>query len=123
MTKTFTIDEVIDLTYGHRQSTSVHSLDWFMEQTNLRPFKGASSCFIHKATDPDADLMIAIEAYDDDFYDVTETETKRDAFQQRVYNQLAKLFPDMTIYVAWYSGFDYHVYQLLQTTNTQLTVF
>lgn len=123
MTKTFTIDEVIDLTYDNGQSTSAHSLDWFMVQANLKPFKGASSCFIHEETDPDVDLFIAIEAYDDDFYDVTETETKRDAFQQCVYNQLAKLFPNMNICVAWYSGFNYHLYQLLQTTNAQLTVF
>lgn len=122
MSKTFTVQDVINVTEND-DSTSAQSLDWFMEQAKLKPFKGASSVFIQEHGNSDADLIISIEAYDDDFYDATDTSVKLDAFRDRVYKYLAKLFPDMTIFVVWYSGYTFHTFHVLETNNAQVKIF
>ena len=63
------------------------------------------------------DLAINIEANDNDFYDVTSTPRKSEQFKNSVYKTLAQLFPNLTIQIIWYSGFEYHKYETLLTTN------
>lgn len=110
--KTFTKENVLEMTY---HGDKVHDLAWFLEQAGGKPFKGATSVFIHGPEESSCDLTVAIEAYDDAFDDVTRTPKLRDAFKARVYRHLTKLFPNITIDVVWYSGYSYHQYDILTT--------
>ena len=43
MTKTFTAQEAIDITYDHGTSSTSKGLDDFMRLAKLKPFKGSNS--------------------------------------------------------------------------------
>lgn len=112
--KTFTTKEAIDFT--NIDNKSVKSLKEFLEAAQIKPAKGFNSVFIHPSPEQYADLRIEIEAYDDDFYDVTESNSKRNDFVKRVHKRLQQLFPYSRMDVVWYSGFEYHTYYELKNT-------
>lgn len=117
----FTKQKAISITYDNNKSTKAHSLDHFCGLAEIEAKKGFTSVYVHSSNDPNYfDLTINIEANDDDFYDVTSTIRKRDLqFRNSVYKTLAKLFPNLTIQIIWYSGFEYHKYETLTTKNKQ----
>ena len=117
MTKTFTAQEAIDITYDYGQSSTSQSLDVFMTKAGYKPFKGANSVYIHSPESHDLDLTINIEAYDNDFDVVTSTTAKREQFKERIHKYLRYLFPNMTISITWYSGYNYHQYYTLNTST------
>lgn len=119
MSKTFTAQEAIDLTYNYGQSSTSQSLDFFMQKAKLRPFKGSNSVYVHSPDASDIDLTINIEAYDDDFEEATKTDKLFIAYRDRVYKYLKQLFPNMFISVVWYSGYNYHHYHILDTSTTK----
>ena len=99
-------------TYTKEEVTSGHDLTYFMD----RPFKGATSVFVHPGESDGADLTVNIEANDNTFYEVTKNPSSLDRFVERVHRNLTKIFPNMMIEVIWYSGFNYHQYFYLDTT-------
>ena len=115
MTKTFTAQEAIDITYDHGTSSTSKGLDDFMRLAKLKPFKGSNSIYIHAPEASDLDLTINIEAYDNDFEDATRTEKLRDAYKARAYKYIHQLFPNMIIGVVWYSGYNHHIYDTIET--------
>lgn len=112
-TRTFTATEAIDITYDYGQKSTAHDLKHFAELADIKNTKGFTSVWIHSSEY--GDLDIHIEAYDDEFYELTSTDKKRDKFKDRVHNTITKLFPHMEINVVWYSGFDHHKYVTLNT--------
>lgn len=76
--------------------------------------QGFTSVFIHEGTGGECELNVNVEAYDGHFDKVTATESKRDAFVERVHKYLLKLFPENTIEITWYSGFNYHQFRILR---------
>ena len=119
MPKTFTAQEAIDLTYNYGQSSTSQSLDFFMKEAKLRPFKGSNSVYIHAPEASDLDLTVNIEAYDDDFEEATKTDKLFASYRDRVYKYLKQLFPEMFIGVVWYSGYNYHHYHILDTRKNE----
>ena len=117
--KTFTAQETIDLTYNYGQSTSSENLNFFMEKAGRKPLLGFTSVFVHSPEQSDANLLINIEAYDDEFDHVTKNNTERTKFVNKTYRYLAKLFPNMTIDIIWYSGFEHHKYERIYTSEQQ----
>lgn len=115
MTKTFTAQETIDITYDYGTSSTSKSLDDFMRLAKLKPFKSSNSIYIHSPEASDLDLTINIEAYDNDFEDATRTEKLRDAYKARAYKYIRQLFPNMIIGVVWYSGYNHHLYDIIET--------
>ena len=114
----FTKQQAISITYDNNKSTKAHSLDHFCGLAEVEAKKGFTSVYVHSPDDPNYfDLTINIEANDDDFYDVTSTPRKREQFRNSVYKTLAQLFPNLTIQIIWYSGFEHHKYETLLTTN------
>ena len=117
MTKTFTTQETIDITYNYGNSNTSKSLDDFMRLAKLKPFKGSNSIYIHAPEASDLDLTINIEAYDNDFEEATRTEKLREDYKDRAYMYIRQLFPNMIIGVTWYSGYNYHFYDIIETTK------
>lgn len=110
MSKTFSPQDAVHFSIVQHDTydNGVASLDDFLYHHKIPSAKGYKSAYIQEPEFSDEDILINVEAYDDDFYDVTRTDGKRDRFKEQLHNRLKKLFPDARIRVLWYSGFDYH---------------